>query len=53
MLNAHPEAFTNLGLIRLEQGNTIEAGKYFARSLQLKPSVKDFINTRVAEIKQR
>jgi len=48
-----PEAYTNPGLIRLQQGKVAEAEQNFTRSVALRPSVKTFIDTRVAEIKQQ
>jgi Flp pilus assembly protein TadD len=48
----HPEAYTNLGLIWLQQGKTLEAEQNFTRSVALRPSVKTFIDTRTAQIGQ-
>jgi Flp pilus assembly protein TadD len=49
----HPEAFVNLGLLLLQQGRKAEAEKDFARSVALRPSVRDFIDRRFAEIERQ
>jgi Tfp pilus assembly protein PilF len=48
-----PEAYANRGLVRLQQGKRSEADHDIERSLSLRPSLKPFIETRVAQISQR
>ena len=49
----HPEAYVNRGLLLLQQGMKAEAERDFARSIAVKPSLKDFIKTRVSQISQK
>ena len=46
----HPEAYVNLGLVRLQQGKKTEAQRAFKRSLELKPSLRTFIESRINQI---
>ena len=46
----HPEAYVNLGLVRLQQGKKTEAQRDFKRSLELKPSLRTFIESRINQI---